>query len=170
MGAPYHNLHGKLSKVFRQFLSQNIGSPVSIYSFSDVVSADANGVMIAEPYIGVRVGQSGPTADGMQLALCTGNRTVTVQLYIRTHAEPFAPGSSPSESSADAHNNLVGSVMDMFVGASDIVDLINVHCQQVGGVRINQMLGAPDQSGPDPVGRSYMTALNFQVMAYPVEA
>ena len=157
----------KLEDTLKAFIvSNDLPAGVTCYTFSDAVAAQDK---VQEPFISVLCMNSAPTISEVSLADGWGNRTMTAQLQVRTHAQDTYDDVVPSDviqTARNYHNELVGRLLFMFK-RTDIVDALNDSAAAVGNIGIDQVDGyALERTLTD---RSFVTNITMQVIGHPNE-
>jgi hypothetical protein len=156
----YMNLHPLVEDLFKAYLSAKLPS-INLYRAAEVVAWDQT---MQEPCIALAVSRSVPVADE-GLGHQTSSRSLSVELQIRTHAEDVTDAANLNiviQTCRDAHNLLVGDVLDLLYSQTLLADLQAI---PVAGLAIQQVR-SPDQS-LEPRERSYVTTLSFYVLCAP---
>jgi len=163
----YHYLHRKIERVLKAFLAENMEQSVNTHIWLEVT---ALGEALAEPWIGIRCKSSESATPEVQLPLGAGNRNLSVELSIRSHAIPETSGTDPLSvitEWATLHEALVGKVVDCFY-RDDIIAALNAKATETGAgvvvVQIDQL-----SMSDELLERSGVTQVTIPLMCAPVE-
>lgn len=158
----YHHLDRKLEQTIKQYIGSIGEPPCDLWLYGEAVSKN---VEIEEPYVAIRCRGSTPMFPEIQLGSNTGNRMYNVEIAIRSHAADVYENGDVSVVAIDAHDQIVGVILDMFY-RSDIQDVLHAAATTIGNIGVCQV-DAPDMD-TDMKDRSWVTIIKIVIGCYPI--